>query len=263
MLGFRWSIGQSEIEQELVLYHQDPRIDFKTKVVWNEAHKLLKVGFPIDVMTTKATYEIPFGALERVTHRNTTWEQAQYEVCGHRFVDVAEHSYGVSLLNDCKYGYDVQGSTIRLSLLRAPRWPDKTADIGTHEFTYSLYPHAGDWREAHTLRKAAELNLPAHAAACTPEEGKLPASGSLIGFNGNHVVLDTVKLSEDGSGSILRLYESAGGRETVEISWPLPHAKVCLSNALEEETEVLHEQAGSLQLEFAPFEIKTIKIIHS
>lgn len=263
VLSFRWSIGQSEIEQELVLYHQDPRIDFKTKVVWNEAHKLLKVGFPIDVMATKATYEIPFGALERVTHRNTSWEQAQYEVCGHRFVDVAEHGYGVSLLNDCKYGYDVQGSTIRLSLLRAPKWPDNTADLGTHEFTYSLYPHAGDWREARTLRKAAELNLPAHAAACAPEEGKLPASGSLIGYSGNHVVLDTVKLSEDGSGSILRLYESAGGRETVEISWPLPHAKVCLSNALEEETEVLPEQAGSLQLEFAPFEIKTIKIIHS
>lgn len=262
VLGFRWGIGQSEIEQELILYHHDRRMDFKTKVVWNEAHKLLKVGFPAAVVTNKATYEIPFGALERATHRNTSWEQAQYEVCGHRFADVSEHGYGVSLLNDCKYGYDIQGSTIRLSLLRAPRWPDNTADLGTHEFTYSLYPHTGDWREAHTLRKAAELNHAAYAAACDPVEGSLPPSGSLITFNGKQVVLDTVKLSEDGSASILRLYESAGGRERVEIGWPLPHAKVFLSNALEEETEALPEENGSIKLDFAPFEIKTVKIMH-
>ncbi|MFP4977588.1 alpha-mannosidase [Paenibacillus sp. CN-4] len=174
-LLFRWKLGDSEIRQELVLYRRDRRIDFRTQVSWNEANKLLKVGFPIDVVTSKATYEIPFGALERVTHRNTSWEQAQYEVCGHRFADVSEYGYGVSLLNDCKYGYDTQGSTIRLSLLRAPKWPDVTADLGEHEFTYSLYPHEGDWRAAHTLRKAAELN---HEPAVWPVVG--PADGGPV-----------------------------------------------------------------------------------
>lgn len=262
VLFFRWSIGQSEIGQELILYHTSRRIDFKTRVDWHEAHKLLKVGFPVDVVTSKATYEIPFGALERATHRNTSWEQAQYEVCGHRFADVSEHDYGVSLLNDCKYGYDIQGSTIRLSLLRAPRWPDHSADQGMHEFTYSLYPHTGDWRGAHTLRHAAELNQASCAIASPASEGRLPSTGAWIAFNGRQVVLDTVKPAEDGSGSIVRLYESAGGRETVKLGWPLPHSRAYLSNALEEEEEPLQAEDGEVTLTFRPFEIKTIKIIH-
>lgn len=296
VLGFRWSLGQSIIEQELVLYHHDARIDFRTKVEWKEAHKLLKVGFPIAVNTSKATYEIPFGALERHTHRNTSWDQAQFEVCGHRFADVSEHGYGVSVLNDCKYGYDTQGSTIRLSLLRAPRWPDLTADQGDHEFTYSLYPHAGDWREGHTLRAAAELNhAPAYTSvgglrntaadvaeasladaavsslAETTEANQVEmsrtdvadstqaagaATRSLISFAGKHVVLDTVKPAEDGDGIILRLYESAGGRESVELAWPYSHREAFISNALEEEVEPLM----NWKLTFAPFEIKTIKL---
>lgn len=260
VLQFRWRIGQSDITQELILYHHDRRIDFKTKVNWNEAHKLLKVGFPIDVVTDKATYEIPFGALERVTHRNTSWEQAQYEVCGHRFVDVSERGYGVSLLNDCKYGYDVQGSIIRLSLLRAPKWPDVTADLGEHEFTYSLYPHLGDWQTAHTVRAAAELNVVPAALAEEAHPGTLPPAQSLIGFTGEHVVLDTVKPAEDGSGVILRLYESAGGRERVELSWNQPYSSVYVSNALERELEPLAVDKGRIRLDLAPYEIKTIKI---
>ncbi|MCA1292380.1 alpha-mannosidase [Paenibacillus sp. alder61] len=263
VLRFRWSIGQSEMTQDLILYHHHRRIDFRTKVRWNEAHKLLKVGFPIDVVTDKATYEIPFGALERPTHRNTSWEQAQYEVCGHRFADVSERGYGVSLLNDCKYGYDVQGSTIRLSLLRAPKWPDVTADLGEHEFTYSLYPHAGDWQTAHTVRAAAELNHEPAVAACEARaegEGSLPPVQSLIGFTGRHAVLDTVKPAEDGSGVVLRFYESAGGRERAELTWNLPHGQVFRSDALERELEPVEESEGRILLEFAPYEIKTLKI---
>ncbi|MNW39107.1 Mannosylglycerate hydrolase [compost metagenome] len=264
VLRFRWSLSQSDIEQDIILYHHDRRIDFKTRVNWNEAHKLLKVGFPIDVVADKATYEIPYGALERPTHRNTSWEQAQYEVCGHRFVDVSEHGYGVSLLNDCKYGYDVQGSTIRLSLLRAPKWPDKTADLGAHEFIYSLYPHAGSWQEAHIVRKAVELNHEAPVIGCAGQTeaavGSLPNEGSLLGFNGQHVMLDTVKPAEEGSGVILRLYESAGGRERVALEWPEQVESIYISNALEKEFEQLPHNEGQFELDFAPYEIKTIRI---
>ncbi|KAA1185041.1 alpha-mannosidase [Paenibacillus sp. B2(2019)] len=263
VIGFRWRIGQSTIEQEMVLYHHHARIEFRTKVDWQEAHKLLKVGFPLDVVTSRATYEIPFGALERNTHRNTSWDQAQYEVCGHRFADVSEHSYGVSVLNDCKYGYDTQGSTIRLSLLRAPRWPDISADQGYHEFTYALYPHAGDWRQGHTLRAAAELNHPpAYIAASTVDATELQSTNvwdrccSLLPFTSEHVVLETVKWAEDDDGIILRMYESAGGRETIELKWPYPHQAVYVSNALEEEVMLM----DSWQLTFTPYEIKTIKI---
>ncbi|GGF89978.1 alpha-mannosidase [Paenibacillus albidus] len=260
VLRFRWRLGQSGIIQDLILYHQDRRIDFKTHVSWHEAHKLLKVGFPLDLVAEKATYEIPFGALERPTHRNTSWEQAQYEVCGHRFADVSERGYGVSLLNDCKYGYDIQGSTIRLSLLRAPKWPDATADLGEHDFTYSLYPHEGDWREAHTLRRAAELNHGLYTVAADSAEGKLPASGSFIGFSGEHVVLDTIKPSEDGGGTVLRLYESSGGRERLRLQWKRPVQAIYLSNALEEQLEQIAHAEGEVELQFAPYEIKTLYI---
>ena len=260
VLRFRWKLSHSVITQELILYHHDRRIDFKTHVYWNEAHKLLKVGFPIDIVTDKATFEIPFGAIERPTHRNTSWEQAQYEVCGHRFADVSERGYGVSLLNDCKYGYDIQGSNLRLSLLRAPKWPDVTADLGEHNFTYSLYPHLGDWRDAHTLRKAAELNLDSSVVAAEPAAGQLPSTGSLIEFTGQHVVLETVKPSEDGRGIILRFYESSGGRETVNLRWLQPFTEIFKSNALEEELHPITHDEGELELHFTPYEIQTIYI---
>jgi alpha-mannosidase len=213
------------------------------------------------VVTDKATYEIPFGALERPTHRNTSWEQAQYEVCGHRFADVSEHGYGVSLLNDCKYGYDIQDSTIRLSLLRAPKWPDKDADLGEHDFTYSLYPHVGDWRSAHTLRHAAELNQDMPVVQQQKRStGVLPSSGSFINFDSRHVVLDTIKPAEDGLGTILRLYESSGGRETIKLIWPYTFNAAYVSNALEEPLQPLELEGSCLTLSFTPYEIKTIRL---
>ncbi|AWP28780.1 alpha-mannosidase [Paenibacillus sp. Cedars] len=260
VLRFRWRIHNSEITQDLIFYHHDRRIDFKTFVSWNESHKLLKVGFPIAVVANKATYEIPFGTIERPTHRNTSWEQAQYEVCGHRFADVSEHGYGVSLINDCKYGYDIQDSTIRLSLLRAPKWPDVTADLGEHEFTYSLYPHEGDWRNAGIVRKAAELNHELPCVRTSSKQGIQPSVHSLIPFESQHVVLDTVKPAEDGTGYILRFYESAGGRDEVKLTWPYPCETVHLSNAIEEELERLDTAEGRLTLHFLPYEIKTIKL---
>ncbi|MBB6694216.1 alpha-mannosidase [Cohnella xylanilytica] len=260
VLRFRWRLHRSEIRQDILFYKHDKRIDFRTSVSWNEDNKLLKVGFPIDVVASKATFEIPFGALERPTHRNTSWEQAQFEVCGHRFADVSEYGYGVSLLNDCKYGYDVQGTTLRLSLLRAPKWPDDTADLGEHRFTYSLYPHEGDWRAARTVRRAAELNADAIARKALPGRGELPADGVLLPFESEHVVLDTVKPAEDGDGIVLRLYESSGGRGRAALTWPRPFEGAFVSNALEEELEPLSPEGGRIELVFAPFEIKTVKI---
>lgn len=256
---FRWEYGQSVIEQQMILPKQGRRIDFKTRVQWREDHKLLKVAFPVDVLADKATYEIPFGALERPTHRNTSWEQAQYEVCGHRFADLSERGYGVSLLNDCKYGYDIHGHTMRLSLLRAPSWPDLHADRGEHEFTYSLYPHAGDWRDAHVVREAAALNAPLRIIA--GEQGGLyPELHCWMDFHSDHVILDTIKPSEDGCGSVLRLYESSGGRSEAILRGLSSEARIYEASLLEEEREELRTEQGKLRLKFKPYEIKTIKI---
>ncbi|WEK55256.1 MAG: alpha-mannosidase [Candidatus Cohnella colombiensis] len=261
ILRFEWKLNASTIIQDVHIRHHDGRIDFHTQADWHEAHKLLKAAFDFDIITTKATYEIPFGTLERPTHRNTSWEQAQFEVCGHRFADVSESGYGVSLMNDCKYGYDIHGAKMRLSLLRAPKWPDVGADQGEHAFTYSIYSHRGQWQEAHVVRQAAELNGPLVARAVAAQLGTLPSSHSFVGLESNHVVLDTVKLAEDGEHSVLRFYESAGGRESVSIRWPEPFRQAVLTNALEEEIEPLTIIEGQLKLTFRPYEIKTIKLI--
>lgn len=180
VLRFQWTVSESVIWQNVIFYHHSSRIDFQTKVDWKETHKLLKVAFPVDIQTTKATYEIPFGAIERATHTNTSWEHAQFEVCGHRFADLSEGAYGVSLLNDCKYGYDVKGKTIRLSLLRAPKWPDPTADQGEHHFTYSLCPHQGNWIDANVTRKGYELNHPISIYQTDCHKGSLPSQKALF-----------------------------------------------------------------------------------
>ncbi|PWW33688.1 MULTISPECIES: alpha-mannosidase [Paenibacillus] len=261
ILRFHWKLNESEIHQDIILYRHQRRVDFKTKVNWAESHKLLKAAFPVDLISAKAAYEIPFGALERPTHNNTSWEQAQFEVCGHRWADISEGNSGVSLLNDCKYGYDIKDQTIRLSLLRAPKWPDEHADQGEHEFTYSLLPHQGDWREAGVVRRAMELNHPVRVVASERHSGTLPAEHSWVHFHSEHVILDTIKASEDGTGTVLRFYESSGGRETVQIQWADACIRTSVVNLLEDEIRPLACHEGKFELTFKPYEIQTVKLV--
>ncbi|RAP74641.1 alpha-mannosidase [Paenibacillus montanisoli] len=262
VIRFEWRLGQSRIEQDLILHHHQKRVDFKTRVHWQESHKLLKVAFPVDIVASKAAYEIPFGALERPSHRNTSWEQAQFEVCGHRWADLSEGGYGVSLMNDSKYGYDVKDGVLRLSLLRAPKWPDVTADLGEHEFTYSLLPHEYDWRRAEVVRRAAELNQPAIAVQLPGAgRGKLPATASLLELDSRTVMLDTVKPAERGEGTILRFYESTGSRDKISVKLPKGATQAFIVNLLEDELEPCNiDQDGRLRLSFKPFEIKSVKL---
>ena len=131
----------STFVRDITLYAGVPRVDVKMQVEWHEKHILLKVAFPVSAHSDKATFEIPYGSVERPTTRNTPAEQAQFEVPAQRWADISDATHGFSLLNDCKYGYDAKGNVLRLSLLRSPEWPDPHADEGHHEFTYSLYPH--------------------------------------------------------------------------------------------------------------------------
>ena len=138
---------------------------------WHEQHILLKVAFPVSVHSDKATFEIPYGSVERPTTRNTPAEQAQFEVPALRWADISDAIHGFSLLNDSKYGYDARDNVLRLSLLRSPTWPDPETDQGQHEFTYSLYPHGGTWREAMTVRQGYELNYPLMTQTTTQHPG--------------------------------------------------------------------------------------------
>lgn len=266
VLRFRWEIGVSQVEQDVVLYHHTPRIDFETWVDWREDHQLLKVAFPVDVLSSTASFEIPFGSVQRATHNNTSWERAQYEVCGHKWADLSQADYGVSLLNDCKYGYDVKGQVLRLSLLRAPKWPDPNADRGQHRFTYSLYPHAGDWRQGGTVRQAFGLNVPLVAVQTEPHAGKLPSTDGFAVVESDHLVLDTVKLAEEGDGIILRFYEAHGVRGHAKVRLSRPVASVTVCNLLEEPDAAADPEGGVAVegdgFEFAvkPYEILTFKV---
>lgn len=259
-LKFIWEINHSLVSQEVVFYQNNRRIDFNTKVDWKEEHKLLKVAFPVNVHASKATYEIPFGSVERSSHNNTSWEQAQYEVCGQRWADVSEGNYGVSLLNDSKYGFDIKGNKIRLSLLRAPKWPDQNADIMTHEFTYSLFPHKGDWRKGETVKQGHELNSPVTVHEASLHSGSLPSSMSFIETESDSAIIDSVKLSENEDGLILRLYESKGGEAPTLLRCNFEIGFGEETNLLEKSMEQIPIIGGEINRKVKPYEICTIHI---
>ncbi len=249
------------IEQDVTLYDRLPRIDFVTRADWRERQTMLKAAFPVDVLNTRATFEIQFGALERATHRNTSWEQEKFEVCAQRWVDLSEAGYGVSLLNDCKYGHDVKDNVLRITLLRGPESPDPNADLGQHEFTYSLLPHAGGWQEAETVRRAMELNVPMRVVPCRGRGGKLPASHSFVTVDGEGVVLETLKRAEDGRGWIVRLYESNGGRGPVTVGTSLPTRSVSECNLVEEDERRVAARRGRFTFTIKPYEIRTFRLL--
>jgi alpha-mannosidase len=263
ILRFEWQIGRSHIVQEMHLFRHSRRVDFVTKVEWNEEHKLLNVAFPVDVLAPKATYEIPFGAVERSSHNNTSWDAAQYEVCGHRWADLSEGDYGISLLNDCKYGYSVKDGVMQLSLLRAPKWPDPTADLGNHEFVYSIYPHEDDWKNGETVKQGFMLNHPVEAVRAEAHEGTWPSVHSLVQLDSKHTVLDTVKLAEDGAGIVIRLYEAHGARENVRIGVPGKHpVQSQLVTILEEEIGIPSQsEAMGIDFKIKPYQVQTVKFL--
>ncbi|MFW6108132.1 MAG: glycoside hydrolase family 38 C-terminal domain-containing protein, partial [bacterium] len=258
----RRRINRSPLVQRIMLTAGGPAVEFETEVDWAESHKLLKVAFPVDVRAADATYEIQFGSLRRPTHRNTSWDAAKFEVCGQRWADLSETGYGVCLLNDCKYGHDVHGNVMRLTLLRAPKQPDPTADLGHHEFRYALFPHAGDHVEAATVRRGAEFNVPLRAAIVASRGGELPAATSFFAVDSPHVVLDTVKKAEDDDALIARLYEAHGGRARARLTTSLPVASAAECDLLERATagDPVELEDGAVSLDFGPFEVKTLRL---
>jgi alpha-mannosidase len=251
----------SRVTQRISLWRSSRRIDFATEIDWHEHQMLLKAAFPVAINATRATYEIQFGSIERPTHRNTSWDQARFEVCAHRWADLSEGGYGVSLLNDSKYGHDIHDNVVRLTLLKSAVKPDPEADQGLHRFTYSLFPHQGDWRDAQIVRRAYELNVPALAApALLPEGQNEPVVSSFLSSDCPHVIIDTVKPAEDGRGLIVRLYEAHNqrGRGTLTFAVPLLFAEEC--NLLEEPLGAAQYQENTLSFQVRPFEIKTFRV---
>lgn len=251
---------RSTIVQDISIYNCIPRIDFKTKVDWWEKRTLMKVAFPVDILSPKATYEIQFGAIERPTHFNTSWDRGKFEVPAQKWADLSEGDYGVSLMNDCKYGYDVHDNVLRLSLLRSPISPDPHADEGKHEFVYSLYPHKDDWRKGGTVQRAYELNCPLIPYVTDAHEGTLPSSASFVSVNKEHVIIDTIKKAEDSNDIIVRLYEAYGQRGNVTLTFMSQPQNVWECNLMEGEDHSLDVEENKVSIYIRPFEIRTFKV---
>ncbi|HHY82899.1 MAG TPA: alpha-mannosidase [Clostridiales bacterium] len=246
----------STIIQDITIYRSIPRIDFCTRVDWNETEKMLKAAFHVNVLSSKAVYEIQFGSIERPTHWNTSYDKAKFEVCGHKWADLSEGGYGVSLLNDCKYGYDIKDNCMRITLLRSPVDPDPEADKGIHEMCYSLLPHAGDHRQGRTVKAGYELNVPLKAVM-----GRCVArDGSYAEISRDNVIIDTIKCAEDGRGMIMRVYESEGIRGKTAIKLSFTAAEVFECNLMEEDEKLICRNTSSFEFFIKPYEIKTFRI---
>jgi alpha-mannosidase len=260
VIRVRTHFQQSAFIQDITVYAGVPRVDVKMQAEWHEKHILLKVAFPLSAHNDKATFEIPFGSIERPTTRNTPAEQAKFEVPAERWADLSDARHGFSLLNDCKYGYDSKGNVLRLSLLRSPEWPDPHADEGHHAFTYSLYPHGAGWREALTVRRGYELNYPLLPIAVANHTGSLPDARSFFEVREDNVVVTAVKKSEDDDALIIRFYEWAGRGGDVHLRLPEAPARAEETNLMERPDGHSLAAGEEIAVPVAPFEIKTLKV---
>jgi len=260
----------STLSQLVMMYRAIPRIDFRTVMDWHEQHVLLKVAFPVSVHSASAAYEIQYGTIERPTSRNTTWEQAKFEVSGQRWTDLSDGSGGVSLLNDGKYGHDIHHNVMRISLLRTPVHPDPQAphppfhflddpnvftDQGTHEVNYAFYPHTGDWRSG-TVQAGYAFNQPLR----TVNNGPVLENG--ISVSDMACIVETLKKAEDGDGYVLRVYEAHGGSRNVAITLPFGVTDATCTNLMEdpEPTEQVVLTENTLSFSLKPFEIRTFRL---
>ncbi|XP_006888438.1 PREDICTED: alpha-mannosidase 2C1 [Elephantulus edwardii] len=266
--GSAWFLLQlspnSRLSQEVVLDLGCPYVRFHTEVHWQESHKFLKVEFPARVRSPQASYEIQFGHLQRPTHYNTSWDWARFEVWAHRWLDLSEHGFGLALLNDCKYGASVRDNVLTLSLLRAPKAPDATADMGRHEFTYALMPHKGSFQDSGVIQAAYSLNFPLLAL---PALGPAPAAAwSAFSLSTPAVVLETVKQAEGSPLSrtlVLRLYEAYGSHVNCWLQTALPVQEAVLCDLLERRDPAghlpLHD--NRLKLTFSPFQVQSLMLV--
>lgn len=255
------SFNTSTIKQYLIFYPHSVRIDVYYDIDWKERNVALKAHYPVDVNTSKATYDIQFGNVERTTHNNTTWDYAQFEACGHKWADLSDNSFGLSILNDCKYGWTIKEGSIKPTLLRSATEPNYYQDRERHTFTYAIYPHCGEVNSSDVVYEGYCLNTPMYCVATDSHTGTLSAEFSLINADKNNVIIETVKKAEDSDALIVRAYETWNRRTAVNFAFGVEIKSIYECNLLEEKDILLDTVDNKLSVEFKPFEIKTFKVI--
>lgn len=255
-----FTYGDSVLKQKIVLTPAGV-IRFETDIDWHERRKMLRTAFPINVITDKVECDIQFGSLERSTTENTSWQNAQFEICAQKWLDVSQRDYGAAVLNNGKYGYRVKDATIDVNLLRSPCYPDTNADFGKHSFTYALYPHKGNRVEAKVSEQAYILNMPlSFAKVSTDGQVEAKPSAQLMHTELGTAVVESVKAAEDGKGIILRIYESAGADCSITIRPNFRFQRASVVDLIETEVTECSVSGGTISASLKPFEILSIKI---
>ena len=250
----------STIVQNIHLYNDISRIDFDSYIDWKEFDIVVKTLFPLDINAKEATYEIQYGNITRSTHENTSWDLAQFESCGHKWVDLSEGDFGVSMLNDCKYGYDIKNGNMRLTMLKCGTEPNPVADQEEHRFTYSIYVHEGTWKEAKTTQMAYSLNTELFTKVESAHAGILNNELSLVNIDKNNVMIEVIKKAEDSDDIIIRLYEYENKRSNCTLEFSKDIAYVYESDMMENNISKLETEEKRVRFTIKPYEIKTFKV---
>lgn len=262
-LRTKYGFMDSVIVQDVHFYKDIPRIDFENHADWREHNVLLRVNFPLDINAVRASYEIQFGNVERETTCNHSFDTAKFEVCAHKWADLSENNSGFSLLNDCKYGYAVRDGEMSMSLIKAGTSPNANADIGHHEFTYAIYPHAARWQDARTVEMAYNLNIaPVVAVKCETEQEKVFGEHrkSFISCSQKNCFIEVLKQAEDKDGTILRVYENQNSRTNVRISLGIPFTEISECSLMEQTETKVQTDGNAFDIQLKPYEIKTFRI---
>jgi alpha-mannosidase len=250
---------KSTFVQDIILTSDSARVDVVNHVDWQDRRLLLKVLFPVNVKADVATYEVPYSAIERSTKNETSFEKAQFEVPALQWADLSADGAGVALLNDSKHGHDIKGNRMRLTLLRAPNSPDPKADRGAHEFTYSLYPHAGDWREGAVYRAAHDLNDPLIARVFPAGRGDANSLG-LVEIGGRNVLLSACKKAEDSDDLVIRVFETAGQDGEAALTFGGAPSAAWETDMLENNLTEIPVSGNTITVPLGHNEVKTLKI---
>jgi len=251
----------SKFVQDITLDAGADEVNVVNDVDWHETHVLLKAAFPLAATSDEATYEIPYGTIQRRTTRNNSWEQAQFEVPALRWADLGDGQHGFSVLNESKYGYDDKDNVLRISLLRSPTWPDPEADRGHQHFSYALYPHGGSWQQALTVRHGYEYDYKLKAMQVEAHTGSMPAEHSFVTVKPENVTLTALKKAEDENALIFRVYEWAGKAGDVVIHVPKGATEATVTNLMEKpEGSALQVVNDTVTAPIHPYEILTVEV---
>lgn len=251
----------SKFVQDIVLDAGSDQVEVINDIDWHETHVLLKAAFALSATSPFATYEIPYGTIQRPTTRNNSWEKAQFEVGAQQWADISNAQHGFSLINESKYGYDGVGNLLRLTLLRSPVWPDPNADRGHQHFSYALYPHAGDWKQAMTVRRGYDYNYRLKAMQVEAHAGSLPAEHSFVGISPEDVVLTAMKKAEDSHALVFHFYEWAGKAGSASLRVPPGATGAVETNLMEKpEGQALPVSGDHVTVHFRPYEIVALRV---